>query len=163
MTTTPPLRPGGEPSAVESLRASLAALIAESQALRSDVHGAEQARKRANQINLGVMALLAIFTALLVAIGWQNNQVIQRVDETNDQVASCTTPGGTCYEQGRTRTSGAISAVVQISIFVSQCGRLYPGESGPAYDLKLQQCVMERLAQAQATPQPSAGPSSVPR
>lgn len=160
MTTTPPLRPGGEPSAVESLRASLAALIAESQALRSDVHGAEVARKRANQINLGVMALLAIFTALLVAIGWQNNQVIQRVDETNDQVASCTTPGGACYEQGRARTSGAISAVVQISIFVSQCGRLYPGESGPAYDAKLQQCVMERLTQAQAgaTPSPSASP-----
>lgn len=162
MTTTPPIRPaasGSEPPAVEQLRASLSALIAESQALRSDVHGAEVARKRANQINLGVLGLLAIFTALLVAIGWQNNQVIQRVDETNDQVASCTTPGGTCYEEGRTRTSGAISAVVRISIFVSQCGRLYPGESGPAYDAKLQQCVMDRLAAAQAQAAPSPSPS----
>lgn len=158
MTTTPPIRP--EPPAVEQLRASLSALIAESQALRQDVHGAEVARKRANQINLGVLGLLALFVALLVAIGWQNNQVIQRVDETNDQVASCTTPGGACYEQGRTRTDGAVSAVVRISIYVSQCGRLYPGESGPEYDAKLQKCVMDRLAQAQAAaaPTPSAGP-----
>jgi hypothetical protein len=162
MTPVPSSHPG-QPSAAESLRESLASLIAESQALRSDVHGAELARKRANQINLGVLAVLALFVGLLVAIGWQNNQVIQRVDETNDRVASCTTPGGTCYEQGRARTSGAISAVVQISIFVSQCGRLYPGESGPAYDAKLQQCVMDRLAQAQAQPTPALpAPSTSP-
>lgn len=159
MTTTPPLRPGGEPPAVEQLRASLSSLIAESQALRSDVHGAEVARKRANQINLGVLALLALFVALLVAIGWQNNQVIQRVNATNDQVASCTTPGGTCYDEGRARTNGAITSVVRISIYVSQCGRLYPGESGPEYDAKLQQCVMDRLAQAQASPAPMPSPS----
>ncbi len=166
MTTTPPIRPAAgvsEPPAVEQLRASLSALIAESQALRQDVHGAEVARKRANQINLGVLALLALFVALLVAIGWQNNQVIQRVDDTNDQVASCTTPGGACYEQGRTRTDGAVSAVVRISIYVSQCGRLYPGESGPEYDVKLQACVMDRLRQAQqagpsVAPQPSGSP-----
>lgn len=162
MTTIPP-RPGGDPPAVEQLRASLASLIAESQALRSDVHGAEQARKRANQINLGVLALLALFTALLVAIGWQNNQVIGQVRETNKTLVDCTTPGGDCYQQGRSRADGAVSAVVRISIFVSQCGRLWPGESGPEYDRKLTQCVMDRLAQAQAEGSPAPMPSTSTR
>lgn len=164
--TNPPIS-GAAPTGstpAEALRASLESLITESQALRSDVHGAEVARKRANQINLGVLALLALFVALLVAIGWQNNQVINQVRQTNDQMADCTTPGRPCYEQGRARTDGAVSAVVRISIFVSQCGRLWPGESGPEYDSKLQACVMERLRQAQeqATPTPSAS-TTVPR
>lgn len=159
MTTTPP-QPGGATPAVEQLRDSLASLIAESQALRSDVHGAELARKRANQINLGVLAVLALFTALLVAIGWQNNQVIGQVRETNNTLVDCTTPGGGCYQLGRSRADGAVSAVVRISIYVSQCGRLWPGESGPDYDRKLTQCVLDRLAQAQASAAPS--PSSAP-
>jgi hypothetical protein len=155
--------PPAQGSPAEALRASLESLIAESQALRSDVHGAEVARKRANQINLGVLALLALFVALLIAIGWQNNQVVNQVQQTNDQMANCTTPGRQCYEQGRARTDGAVSSVVRISIFVSQCGRLWPGESGPDYDRKLQACVMERLRLAQAAPQPSAQPSASPR
>lgn len=151
---------GGRAQApAEVLRASLESLIAESQALRADVHGAEVARKRANQINLGVLALLALFTALLVAIGWQNNQVIGQVRATNNTLVDCTTPGGGCYQQGRARADGAVSAVVRISIFVSQCGRLWPGESGPEYDRKLTQCVMDRLAQAQAEGSPVPAPS----
>jgi hypothetical protein len=161
MTAIPPIRPatGPEPAAVEQLRASLASLIAESQALRSDVHGAEAARRRANQINLGVLALLAIFVALLVAIGWQNNQVVRQTQQTNNRMADCTTPGGVCYEQGQKRTAAAITALTKISIYVSQCSRLFPGESGPQYDAKIERCVADRLMRAQIEPQPSPQPS----
>lgn len=151
------------PPAVAALRDSLSGLIAESQALRADVHSAEVARKRANQINLGLLGLLSLFVALLVAIGWQGNETIKQSRETNKAIADCATPGGRCYEEGQARTGGAISAVVQISVFVSQCGRLWPGESGPDYDIKLQQCVLDRLTQArqQATPAP-ADPTPTP-
>jgi hypothetical protein len=158
MTSIPPS--GYTPTPAETLRTQLEALIAESQALRSDVHSAEVARKRANQINFGVLALLALFVALLVAIGWQNNQLITQVSATNRTMADCTTPGRDCYEQGRARTEGAVSAVVRISIFVSQCGRLWPGESGPEYDRKIEACVLDRLQKAQAGPAPSSSSST---
>ncbi len=148
---------------VASLRTSLAALIAESQALRGDVHTAEAARKRANQINSALLGLLVLFVALLIAIGWQGNLAIKQSRETNQRIADCSTPGGTCYEEGRVRTDGAISAVVRISIFVSQCGRLWPGESGPDYDAKLYRCVMERLAQAQQLPPTTPPPPTASR
>jgi hypothetical protein len=146
---------------VAVLSASLSALVAESQALRSDVLAAEQARKRANRIALSLLAVLCLFTGAVLAIGWQNNQLSRRVDKTNNQMADCTTPGGVCYEDGRRRTEGAVSSVVRISLFVSQCGRLHPGESGPEYDQKMEKCVTDRLAAAaaadRATPAPSPG------
>ncbi len=157
-----------ESPGVAALREDLGAVLAESQALRQDVHTAEVARRRATQVNIALLGLVALFVGLLVAIGWQNNQVIAGVDtaitsidQTGEQIASCTTPGGQCYEEGRKRTDGAISAVVRISIFVSQCGRLWPGESGPEYDRQLEQCVMQRLrAATNPTPQPSPSASA---
>ncbi len=149
------------PPNVVELRKSLADLISESQALRKDVHSAEAARRTASRINLLAVGVLAIFVGLLLVVTWQNNQLARRVNETNTRMADCTTPGGKCYEQGRVRTDGAVGAVVRISVFVSECGRLWPGESGPAYDRKLEQCVAERLAAAAKTPQPAA-PSPSP-
>jgi hypothetical protein len=156
MTTNPV--PGG-PDAVDTLRRSLADLITESQALRQDVHSAEVARKRANQINSAVLVLLAGFVAMVLVIGWQNNKVISQVQATNNTLADCTTPGRACYEEGQKRTAAAVSALTKISIYVSQCGRLYPGESGPEYDRKVERCVAERLAAAVAAPAPSASTS----
>lgn len=158
MTTGPDLPRPGAPA--EVLRASLESLIAESQALRSDIHGAEQARRRANQINLGVLLVLALFVSMVLVIGWQNNRVISQVRETNNRVADCTTAGGQCFEDGRRRTGGAIDAITRISIYVALCARLYPGESGPAFDAKMEKCVADRLAKAQASPSP--GPTVVP-
>lgn len=140
---------------IPPLQTSLATLLDEAQRLRGDVHTAEAARKRANQINLAVLGLLGLFVAMLLVIGWQNNQLAQDVSRTNEQVADCTTPGGGCYEDGRARTAGAIAALTRISVFVSQCGRLYPGESGPDFDRKLEQCVAAKLAQAQPSPSAS--------
>lgn len=160
MSTDPPIR-RGTPAAspVESL---LASLEAESQALRADVHSAEQARKRSNQINFGVLLVLALFVGMVLVIGWQNNQVITQVQRTNNAIADCSTVGGTCYEEGRKRTAEAIGTLTRISIFVSQCARLFPGEVGPEYDKKIEACVMDRLAKAQAAATPSPRPAPDP-
>lgn len=139
---------------VGAIAGHLEKIIAESKGLRGDVRDAERARRRAGRFNLAVLAVLAVSLMAVAGLGWQNNQLAQRQDETNRRMADCTTPGGRCYEEGRARTSGAIAAVVRISVYVSQCGRLYPGESGPEYDKKLDACVAAKLAAATPGPTP---------
>jgi hypothetical protein len=148
------------PSSVQAVQQSLLALIDESQALRGDVHTAEQARRRANHINLGVLGVVIIFVLTLFGLGVQNNHLSRQVNETNRRMSGCTTPGGACYEQGRQRTNQAVGDVVRVSVYVAECSRLWPGESGPAYDAKLQMCVQQRLHPATAPP--SAPPSPTP-
>lgn len=153
----------------DELRLSLAALVAESQALRADVHTAEVARRRATQINMLFLGLLVLFVAMLAAIGLQGSRVINEVERTNAIMADCTTPGGQCYTESQVRTGRAIADIVRVSVYMSQCSRLYPDESGPEFDRKLEACVVERLrsdsdflpvpgGRATPTPTPSARP-----
>lgn len=152
-----------DPPHVTALRDSLTALISESQALRTDVRSAEMARRRASQINLGLLATLGIFVALLIAVTWQNNRLAVQVAETNRRMADCTAAGGKCYEEGRKRTSNAIQDILKVNIYMAECARLYPGESGPEFDKKLEACIYTRLSKAtkerQAAPAPSASSS----
>lgn len=133
---------------VATLSTSLTELLKESQALRSDVHAAESARRRAGRAILALLILLALFVALVGVVTWQNNQLTQKVTETNERMADCTTPGGRCYEEGTHRTSSAIGDIILASIYMSECARLFPGEVGPQYDRKLEACVYERLERA---------------
>lgn len=161
MTTDPPT--GSAPQTVDGLRASLTALISESQALRKDVKTAEEARKRATGVSLGLLGLVAIFVALLLAVGWQNNQLVHKVNQTNAAMSDCTNPGGTCYTQGAQRYAQAIGDVIRAELFMAECARLYPGEVGPTYDAKLEKCVYGRLAStAGHAPAPAASPSPSP-
>ncbi len=137
---------------VESITGHLEDIIEESRGLRGDVRQAERARRKASAFNLAVLIVLAVALLAVAGLGWQNNQLAERQNETNRRMADCTTPGGRCYEESRARTSGAIATVVRISVYVSQCGRLYPGESGPEYDAKLEKCVAGKLATASEPP-----------
>ncbi len=148
------------PPAEAELRRQLDSILDEAQRLRGDVHTAELARKRATKINIVVLAVLAGFVGMLLAIGYQNNQLATQTSKTNAAIEDCSTPGGKCYEEGQARTAAAVAALTKISIYVSQCGRLYPGESGPEYDAKIERCVAERLAAAQAGAVPQPSPSS---
>jgi hypothetical protein len=162
MTTTPP---SGhlEPSALQK---SLTDLITESQELRSDVHGAERARRRAGTINLALLGVLVAFVGLLLVVTFQNNRLSHRVTETNTRMADCTTPGGRCYDEGRTRSSAAIADLIRSQMFMAECARLFPDEAGAAYDAKLEACVLERLngptVRTPAAPGPSPAPSRSP-
>lgn len=152
---------GQSPAAVASaaqLRQSLGEILTESQALRTDVHAAEQARTKATRLNLMVLVALCVPILLLLALAWQNNRLARELHDTNDRIADCTAAGGVCYEEGRKRTGTAIQDVISAEIFMAQCARLFPDEAGPAYDRKLENCVAERLTAAvaaRATPTPS--------
>lgn len=160
-----PVSPAASP-AVAALRSSLTDLVKESQALRGDVQRAEDARRKATVVNVGLMVLLVLFVGLLGAVSWQNHQVIEKVEETNSIMADCTTPSGTCYQQSNRRTGAAINDIIWASVYMAQCSRLYPGEAGPGYDRKLEACVTERLEQAarerQASPSPTPTVSPTP-
>lgn len=130
------------------LEKSLSALAAKAEGLRTDLKAAEKSRRAATRVNWALFALVVLFVGMLVAVVWQGG-------ETNRRIADCTTPGGTCYEQGRARTANAIQDIVRVSIYMAQCARLYPGEAGPEYDRKLEKCVYERLAAP--APAPSTG------
>ena len=142
---------------VAELEKGLSALSAKAEGLRTDLKAAEKSRRAATRVNVALLGLVALFVGMLTAIGWQVNQGIEANRETSRRIADCTTAGGSCYEEGRKRGEAAIGALTKISIYVSQCGRLYPGESGPEYDRKIELCVAERLRLA--TPSPSASPS----
>jgi hypothetical protein len=160
-----PVSPTVSP-AVAALRSSLTDLVEESQALRGDVQRAEDARRKATVVNLGLLVLLVLFVGLLGAVSWQNNRVIEKVEETNSIMADCTTPGGACYEQSQKRVGSAINDIVWASVYMSQCARLWPDESGPSYDRKLEACVIGRLEQAarerEASPSPTPSVSPTP-
>lgn len=159
-----------DPSAtphVAELRRSLEDLIAESQALRSDMKTGEQARKRENHINMALLGLLALFVFMVLVIAWQNNSIASDTRNTNARMADCTTPGGRCYEQGTKRTSGAIQTILHTQIAALQCARQYPGVSGPEYDRLLERCVIERVSKlsdsdSTATPTPVPVPTASP-
>ena len=144
-----------------TLDSSLAALLSESQKLRTDVHGAEEARRRATAVNLGVLLLLFLFVGLLLVLGWQNNRLAHQVAKTNSTMADCTTPGGKCYQQGSERTGNAIASIIRAQVYMAECARLWPNESGVQYDTKLEACVYARLAEAAAKDR-AATPSPTP-
>lgn len=149
---------GTASSSAAILHESLSALIAESQSLRADVHTAEVARRRNALVNMGVLLMLALFVLLVLTVSLQNNQLSRQVRDANARVVDCTTAGGNCYEQGKARTGAAITAILRADIYVAECARLYPGESGPAFDAKMEACVEAKLA-APPRPAPSASPT----
>lgn len=161
----PSTNPPAVPSVITDLRADLAAVLAESAALRVDVHTAEAARTKANRINTGVLAVLAVFVGLVLVVAFQNTRIATQEQRVNEQIADCTTAGGTCYELSNVRTRAAISQIVLASVYVAECARLHPGESGPAFDAALEQCIAAKLAAAAPLPTvspPAAGPSPSP-
>lgn len=157
---------GEVPPSVAHLRQSLTDLIAESQALRSDVHRAEAARRRITVISLALIAAMIVPLVILLVLVVQNNGISREVHDTNEVIADCTNPSGKCAQQNSRRTGEAIGDIIRAEIYMAQCSRLYPGESGPEFDRKLEKCVYDRLAafaaqraQGTAGPTPTPGPS----
>lgn len=156
---TKPATPANVPG--DALGPSLAALLHESRSLRTDVHAAEVARRKTALINLGVLGLLVLFVILLLTVTIQNNQLAKQVRVTNDRMVDCTVAGGKCYDEGTRRTGTAIADIVRADIYVAECARQRPGESGPAFDAFIETCVTDKLAAVakQRVIQPTPSPS----
>jgi hypothetical protein len=128
--------------------------------LKGDLHSAEQARRRSNAIGLSLLAALILIVLAVLVVAAQNNRIAAQTADTNQRMSDCTTPGGKCYNQGAQRTGSAIASILRAQIALGECSRLYPGESGPAFDAKLRECVYQRiLTDPGPTPAPVPTPS----
>jgi hypothetical protein len=152
---------GGATTGTEAARR--AELLAETRALRHDVRQAEQARRRVTLIGLVLLAAMCILLIVSLVLAAQTKRVAEQVHDTNQVIADCTSPTGACAQEGSQRASQAIGNIIRAEIFLAECGRLYPGESGPSYDAKLENCVYARLsAAAGSPPRPPVRPTPLP-
>lgn len=135
---------------------------AELQALRADVHNAEAARRRTTLIAAALGVLLLVLVLLLISSVWRGNRVLYDLERRHTVAADCVIPGGNCFTERQRHADAANANGIRVSIYAAQCARLYPNESGPNFDRKLEQCVAERLSAAAPLPGPTPVPSPRP-
>lgn len=151
-TPTPKALIGGpDPSAallttVQELRRSIDAAALEAQGLRRDVELADKRRAKENTYVIAVGAALILPILLMLALGWQSvhtakdaRDAAERAKATSDQIASCTTPSGKCYQDGNKRTSGAVQNLVKAQMAIAECAKI------TATDAQLEACVARRM------------------
>jgi hypothetical protein len=143
---------------------ALNALTGELKALREDVQADARARVRKQHTIMAVLVVLVGGLALVGLVSVQNRQIAQQTKTTNAVMVDCTTPGGGCYRANQARTRQAIQDVIRTQVYVAECARLRPDQSGPLFDAAIEVCVAERLAADRPTPSasPTPGPSARP-
>jgi hypothetical protein len=63
------------------------------------------------------------------------------------QLADCTVnKSGKCYIEGAKRSAAAVNDITHRQYYIIECARIYPNEQGPAFDVKFERCVDERVA-----------------
>jgi hypothetical protein len=144
----------GDPTAaqIQSLARNLNELIEESERLRHDVKIAEQQRRKENIVTLGVGALMCLFLIAVLLVAIQNNLIASRTNQiavetkrSSDQLFDCTLPTGKCFQNGQKRTGKAVGDIGRTQLYIVECSRLYPDQSGPAFDRLFEKCVTDRL------------------
>lgn len=122
---------------------------------------AEQQRK----VNRFLIAFIGVMSLVLVGVlvillqnrsrSLQNGQVLRNQAQTNETIADCTKPTGTCYRDNQERTAALLRQLMQAQIYVQQCA------DSTTTDAQLQACVSRKLVEANdGTP---LLPSSSPR
>jgi len=77
----------------------------------------------ASLLALGVAVAVAL-AFIVLAQGYQLQKlggVAADTKRNSDRLVDCTTPGGKCYEQGRSATSGAVGTINRITIAAVYC------------------------------------------
>lgn len=139
-------------SAVEpaQLDSRLAALIAESQSLRSDLKTSETQRRKENMISLATGLLAILFIGIVLAVAVQNRSIANdarvsadNAKHTSDIIADCITPTGHCYQDGSKRTGGAVGNLIKAQLIIADCDRHNPSD-----DKAFNACVAAGLKRA---------------
>ena len=89
---------------------------------------AKRAAKIANYALAVAIAVLLAYLTVNSQVELQQLSKVAKDTKTNsERLVDCTTPGGKCYEQGRSTTSGAIGTINRIAITIEYCA----GHLGP--------------------------------
>jgi hypothetical protein len=88
-----------------------------------------------------VAAVMAVLVMVVVGQAVQLQKLGKIANDTRagtDRLVDCTTPGGKCYEQGRSTTSGAVGSINKVTVAAIYCS----GKLGPKATLdQLNVCV----------------------
>jgi hypothetical protein len=103
--------------------------------------------EHSRRIVRNLSAALVVTTVLMlgyvtVIASYQFQKIIGVANDTrrnSDRLVDCTTPGGKCYEQGRSTTSGAVGSINRVTIAAIYCS----GKLGPSASInQLNMCVV---------------------
>lgn len=122
-------------------------------ALSDEVRADREQRVRENRRVIALLAVVAIAVVSLVLLSVANrrlgvaNSALNRQNaQIVDQIRSCTTEGGECYEQSQKRTNAIGRTIILGGVYAQLCLRDDPD----ATDAQVEACVLERVAQTQA-------------
>ncbi len=112
--------------------------------LRNDVHDYTRVVRR---VQWALVAAIVTMVAVLIGVAL----TVKSATDVIHAVADCTTEGGKCYDEGRKRTGAAVVGISDRTItgfvYTNECSRLWPDQSGPTYNAKLEACVKSKLTQ----------------
>lgn len=159
----PPIPPDPrDPSSAQVAAMSLPELLDATNALRNDVQTSEKARRLSDdlrrkqlvQLRRDGRIMLALTALLLLVLGGTLVGAYRLYD--------CTSPSGGCYKQGAARTGAIVTDLITGQVYIVECARLFPGEVGPAFDAKFEQCVVDRQRQVRTGKRPLPGVPASP-
>lgn len=67
------------------------------------------------------IAFMLAMAVLEVFISSANHSITVQTKQLAQQVSSCTTPGGACYERGQEQTAKAVTQIAQSQLLTSWC------------------------------------------
>lgn len=132
----------------------------------AEIRSAAVAQQRYNRRSTALLIIVAVLVACLVTLALTNRRMNQNSAKTNTQnaqiiqeIRSCTTAGGACYEQNAKRTQEVAAGLLRSNIAVAVCARTAETEEA------LLECVEARLTQpseAEEPPPSGEGPDGTP-
>ena len=90
---------------------------------------------------IGVVCLIVASLVYLVNIASKIQQVQAETTKRGQEIQSCTTPGGACYERSQQQTGAAVGSINQVTILAVACAR-QPGNDTEA---EVKACVEKGL------------------
>lgn len=104
---------------------------------------------------MGFVAITCVLVALVIVILMQNRQsstksreMIRETAHLSEQIADCTTVGGTCYQRSQQRLAGAYDHLTLVGIHTQLCLRDDPDATAS----QIKKCVDRELAAARIAP-----------
>jgi hypothetical protein len=110
-------------------------------------------------LGLALLMLLMLNVTVLFqnrARSLQNSQIIRNSASTSQQIADCTSPGGTCFERSQRKTAEIMRRLLVTDLYIAQCAKVTNTDS------ELEQCVAQRLSDADLSPNIGSAPVPEP-
>jgi hypothetical protein len=131
-------------------------------ALTVEVHAEAEVTRRHNRRVTALMAIVALLVGGLVwlsvsnrRLGVANAGLNRQNAQIIEQIRSCTTVGGACYEEGQRRTGDVAGNLVRAEIYIQLCLRDHPDSD----EAQIEACVQKQTAAA-VKPRPGPSPTS---